>query len=94
MLDTHRRFQELVDRCFARDVTLLTSLDKACKAMINDNAVTRANKGTAASKTPELLAKHCDNLLKKGAVALSEDELEAQLNNVLIIFKVKLSKHD
>jgi hypothetical protein len=62
---------------------------QACKAFINDNAVTRANKSTAASKTPEMLAKHCDNLLKKGAVALPEDELEAQLNNVLIVFKVR-----
>lgn len=87
MLELHRRFQDLVDRCFGRDVTLTTALDKACKAFINDNAVTRANKGTAASKTPEMLAKHCDNLLKKGAVALPEDELEAQLNNVLVVFK-------
>ncbi len=88
MLDIHHRYLDLVERWFSRDATLMAALDKACKTFINDNAVTRANRATAASKTPELLAKHCDTMLKKGGVVLPEDELEAQLNNALIIFKV------
>jgi hypothetical protein len=35
MLDLHRRFQDLVDRCFGRDVTLTTALDKVCAAAID-----------------------------------------------------------
>ena len=43
----------------------VASLDKACGKFINANAVTRA--ANSSSKSPELLARYCDLLLKKSS---------------------------
>jgi cullin 1 len=56
---------------------------------INDNAVVQAAK--SASRSPELLAKYCDNLLKKSSKTPDEQELEPILGNVMLIFKVAQS---
>lgn len=59
----------------------MAALDKACGKFINTNAVTEASK--SASKSPELLAKYCDLLLKKSSKNPEEAELEDTLNQVV-----------
>ena len=43
----------------------VAALDKACGKFINANAVTKA--ANSSSKSPELLARYCDLLLKKSS---------------------------
>lgn len=70
---------------FNNDSGFVASLDKACGKFINNNSVTR--KANASSKSPELLAKYCDHLLKKSSKNPEEAELEDTLNQVMVVFK-------
>lgn len=56
---------------------------QACGKFINTNLVTR--KANASSKSPELLAKYCDLLLKKSSKNPEEAELEDTLNQVVSV---------
>lgn len=85
LLDVHRKYNALVLTAFANDVGFVAALDKACGKFINNNAVTRM--ANSSSKSPELLAKHCDLLLKKSSKNPEESELEDALNQVMIVFK-------
>lgn len=70
---------------FKNDSGFVAALDKACGKFINTNAVTTNTKST--SKSPELLAKYCDILLKKSSKNPEEAELEDTLNQVMVVFK-------
>jgi len=54
---------------------------QACRKFINNNAVTQAV--NMSSKSPELLARYCDLLLKKSSKNPEEAELEDTLNQVV-----------
>jgi len=54
---------------------------QACRKFINHNAVTKA--ANMSSKSPELLARYCDLLLKKSSKNPEEAELEDTLNQVV-----------
>ena len=47
--------------------------------------MTKAAKSTA--KSPELLAKYCDSLLKKGSKNAEAGEVEVLLEGVMVVFK-------
>ena len=81
ILDVHRKYNALVLTAFNNDTGFVASLDKACGKFINNNSVTR--KANASSKSPELLAKYCDLLLKKSSRNPEEAELEDTLNQVV-----------
>jgi len=85
ILDVHRKYNALVMTAFNNDSGFVASLDKACGKFINGNSVTR--KANASSKSPELLAKYCDHLLKKSSKNPEEAELEDTLNQVMVVFK-------
>jgi cullin 1 len=50
---------------------------------VNNNAVT---KGSKSSRTPELLAKYCDSLLKRSSKN-EDQQLEAIFVDIMIIFR-------
>merc|ERR1711971_214921 len=75
----------LVLTAFNNDSGFVASLDKACGKFINNNAVTKH--AGQSSKSPELLAKYCDHLLKKSSKDPEEAELEDTLNQVMVVFK-------
>ena len=54
---------------------------QACGKFINSNSVTRM--ASSSSKSPELLARYCDLLLKKSSKNPEEAELEDTLNQVV-----------
>jgi cullin 1 len=84
ILNVHKKYDALVRTSFNNDVGFVAALDKACGRFINKNAVTIAAK--SSSKSPELLARYCDGLLRSSKV--SEDaELEALLKDVLTVFR-------
>ncbi|KAH8374438.1 cullin homolog 1 [Drosophila serrata] len=84
ILDVHKKYNALVLTAFNNDNGFVAALDKACGKFINSNVVTIAN---SASKSPELLAKYCDLLLKKSSKNPEDKELEDNLNQVMVVFK-------
>ncbi|XP_013794364.1 cullin-1-like [Limulus polyphemus] len=85
ILEVHRKYNALVMTAFNNEAGFVASLDKACGKFINNNAVTKM--ANSSSKSPELLAKYCDLLLKKSSKNPEETELEDTLNQVMIVFK-------
>jgi len=85
ILEVHRKYNNLVLTAFTNDCGFVASLDKACGKFINSNSVTK--RGLASSKSPELLAKYCDHLLKRNVKNPEEAELEDTLNQVMVVFK-------
>ncbi|CAH1242216.1 CUL1 [Branchiostoma lanceolatum] len=80
ILEVHKKYNALVLTAFNNDSGFVASLDKACGRFINNNAVTRM--AQSSSKSPELLARYCDSLLKKSSKNPEEAELEDTLNQV------------
>lgn len=85
ILDVHRKYNCLVLSAFNNDAGFVAALDKACGKFINSNEVTKV--ANTSSKSPELLARYCDLLLKKSSKNPEEAELEDTLNQVMIVFK-------
>ncbi|KAI8820745.1 Cullin [Fimicolochytrium jonesii] len=83
LLDVHRKYSSLVETAFKGETGFGASLDRACREFVNRNVVCEKS----SSKSPELLAKHCDSLLKKGSKITDELEIEEVLNSVMTLFK-------
>jgi hypothetical protein len=79
LLEVHKQYNDLVQTAFNGEAGFVASLDKACGEFVNRNKVCRAS----TSKSPELLARFCDSLLKKSAKNPEENELEDVLNSVV-----------
>ena len=82
LLEVHRKSSETVKRSFKGEAGFVASLDKACRDFVNKNAAT----GTSSTKSPELLAKHADALLRKNNKMAEEEDLESALNRVVCAF--------
>lgn len=78
LLEVHRKNAETVNRSFKGEAGFVASLDKACREFVNRNAAT----GASSNKSPELLAKHADALLRKNNKLAEEGDLEGALNQV------------
>ncbi|KAJ3890752.1 Cullin [Lentinula edodes] len=83
LLEVHQKNSETVTRSFRGEAGFVASLDKACRDFANRNAAT----GNSNTKSPELLAKHADLLLRKNNKLAEEGDLEGALNRVMILFK-------
>lgn len=83
LLQIHTRYQNLVDDAFNGESEFVRSLDNACREFVNRNRICK----TATTKSPELLAKYTDSLLKKGSKAAEESELEEMLVQIMTVFK-------
>jgi len=82
MLNVHSKYHELIVTTFQGDLQFMGALDKACASVIN----WRPNQKTVC-RSPELLAKFCDNLLKKSAKGMLETEVDDKLTKSITIFK-------
>ncbi|KAJ3140802.1 hypothetical protein HK100_009238 [Physocladia obscura] len=83
LLEVHTKYNELVHDAFRGEAGFVSSLDKACKEFVNRNKVC----GSGSSKSPELLAKFCDSLLRKTSKVSDDREVEEILNNIMTVFK-------
>ncbi|KAF3176529.1 hypothetical protein TWF106_003486 [Orbilia oligospora] len=83
LLEVHEKYSSLVKIAFKEDTEFVRSLDNACREFVNRNKVCKA----ASSKSPELLAKYADSLLKKSAKAAEEADLESKLDSIMTVFK-------
>ncbi|CAD6187857.1 unnamed protein product [Caenorhabditis auriculariae] len=88
ILDVHDRYSKLVGGSFSNDAGFIQSLDKASTNFINSNAVTtRSPSSQIGNKSAELLARYCDQLLRKSSKNTEESDLEGQLVRIMIVFK-------
>ncbi|KAJ5729035.1 Cullin-1 [Penicillium malachiteum] len=83
LLQVHSRYQSLVEDAFNGESEFVRSLDNACREFVNRNCIAQSNN----TKSPELLAKYTDSLLKKGSKAAEESELEEMLVQIMTVFK-------
>ncbi|KAJ5833821.1 cullin-1 [Penicillium riverlandense] len=83
LLQVHTRYQNLVDEAFNGESEFVRSLDNACREFVNRNRICKSS----STKSPELLARYTDSLLKKGSKAAEESELEEMLVQIMTVFK-------
>eukprot|EP01101_Sappina_pedata_P002151 TRINITY_DN12410_c0_g1_i1.p1 TRINITY_DN12410_c0_g1~~TRINITY_DN12410_c0_g1_i1.p1 ORF type:complete len:768 (+),score=286.72 TRINITY_DN12410_c0_g1_i1:26-2305(+) len=85
ILKVYKKFYDMVSGAFNLDTGFISSLDRASRKFVNENAVTREAK--SASKSPELLARFSDQILKKSPKNPEESEIDSLLGDVMTIFK-------
>ncbi|KAL4809369.1 Cullin [Aspergillus unguis] len=83
LLSVHTRYHKLVKEAFNGESEFVRSLDNACREFVNRNKICKSG----STKTPELLARYTDSLLKKGSKAAEESELEEMLVQIMTVFK-------
>jgi cullin 1 len=84
LLEVHTQYQDLVNRAFNGESEFVRSLDNACREFVNRNKVCKSG----SNKSPELLAKYTDTLLKKSSAKMTEeDDMEKLLTQVMTVFK-------
>lgn len=81
MLEFRSKYAEQIRLVFDGNQRFLAALDKACTAAINYRRHSKAS-----CRSPELLAKYCDNLLKKTAKSMNESEQDDKLTQVIQLF--------
>ncbi|CAI4210740.1 unnamed protein product [Parascedosporium putredinis] len=80
---THTKYQALVKKAFCDEPEFTRALDNACREFVNRNEVCKSG----SNKSPELVAKYTDVLLRKGGNSVEESELEATLTQIMTVFK-------
>ncbi|KAF6841957.1 Cullin family protein [Colletotrichum plurivorum] len=83
LLEIHSQYSGLVTRAFDGEAEFTRSLDNACREFINRNEVCKSG----SNKSPELLAKYTDVLLRKSSTGIEEGELENTLVQIMTVFK-------
>ncbi|KAJ1331761.1 cullin 1 [Microdochium nivale] len=83
LLETHTLYQGLVKRAFRDEPEFTRSLDNACREFVNRNEICKAG----SNKSPELLAKYTDVLLRKSGTGVEEAELDTTLTHIMTVFK-------
>jgi cullin 1 len=83
LVRSYEHHKSLVTSAFQRNAQFSEGLDKAARRYVNENAVTKA--ANSSSKSPELIARYTDQLLRKSA-KFDAVEVEGALANVMSIF--------
>ncbi|KAK3358620.1 Cullin [Lasiosphaeria ovina] len=83
LLEIHTQYQGLVKRAFKDEPEFTRSLDNACREFVNRNEVCKSG----SNKSPELLAKYTDILLRKSSTGVEDRELENTLTQIMTVFK-------
>eukprot|EP00127_Corallochytrium_limacisporum_P004202 Clim_evm147s157 gene=Clim_evmTU147s157 len=83
LLEVHSKYTGMVDTALGNDPGLVAAIDKACRTVINDSLDKEK-----PLKSPELLAKYCDQLLRKGSKhGMDHDQIEEALGQLVKVFK-------
>jgi len=84
LLEVHTQYQDLVNKAFNGESEFVRSLDNACREFVNRNKICKSG----SNKSPELLAKYTDQLLKKSSAKMTEeDDMEKLLTQIMTVFK-------
>lgn len=82
MLAVHSKYKDMISSVFANDQLFGSALDMACASAVNHRLNVRQ-----PCKSPELLAKYCDTLLKKSTKGASDSEVDDKLAQCITVFK-------
>ncbi|CAG2171181.1 unnamed protein product [Oppiella nova] len=82
LLQVHKQHLNLIKEVFNGDQSFIGALDKACAAVINHRLSLKL-----PCRSPELLARYCDGLLKKSVKGNNESEIDDKLSACITIFK-------
>ena len=88
LLEVHTKNAETVNRSFKGEAGFVAALDKACRDFVNKNKAT----GNQPTRSPELLAKHADALLRKSNKMAEDEDLESALNRVVCLRSCHIPK--
>lgn len=83
LLEIHTQYRDLVKTAFNDEAEFTRSLDNACREFVNRNEVCKAG----SNKSPELLAKYTDILLRKSSTGAEDNSLEETLAQIMTVFK-------
>lgn len=83
LLHVYEHNARVIALSFQNEPGFIAALDKACRVFMNRNQAT----GVSASKSPELLARYIDSLLKKSSRAAEEGSVEEALDQAMVVFK-------
>ncbi|KAG0145520.1 hypothetical protein CROQUDRAFT_658586 [Cronartium quercuum f. sp. fusiforme G11] len=83
ILSVHHKYLDLVKKSFRAESGFSAALDKACRDFVNFNSIT----GKSSSKSPELLSRYADQLLKKTNKVGEEADLDLALVQTMTVFK-------
>jgi cullin 1 len=84
LLDVHTQYQDLVNRAFDGESEFVRSLDNACREFVNRNKLCK----NSSNRSPELLAKYTDTLLKRTSAKMTEeDDMDKLQNDIMTVFK-------
>ncbi|TDL24126.1 Cullin-domain-containing protein [Rickenella mellea] len=85
LLEVHEKNLDTVRLAFDGDASFIAALDKASCVFVNKNAVA----GTSRSKSPELLMRYIDAILRSGnkGPGLDDSKIEHSLSQAITIFK-------
>jgi len=90
ILTVRKKYIKLIQDSFSNDSKFVASMDKACREFINKNKICNQK-----VKSPELLARYCDALLKKSNKIAESSEIEERLKDIvsygaLLLFNIIL----
>ncbi|XP_063611017.1 cullin-2-like [Penaeus indicus] len=82
LLEVHKKYRTMIMDVFHNDQQFVGALDKAFESVVNHRGNTKV-----VCRSPELLARYCDTLLKKSTKGLNESEVDDKLGHSITIFK-------
>ena len=85
LLEVMNKYENLIKTAFENHESFKAAFGQVSKKFINKNAVTEHH-SCNSNKSPELIAKHCDSLLKN-STHKSDDEIEKALEMTIQVFK-------
>ncbi|KAG6890794.1 hypothetical protein C0995_003227 [Termitomyces sp. Mi166 len=88
LVAVYDKSKQTVQRSFRGEVGFMASFDKANQEYVNCNGVT----GTSSAKSPELLAKYADLVLRKNNKMAEADDVEAALRSVVTLLQYIIDK--
>ncbi|EEB07504.2 Cullin 1 [Schizosaccharomyces japonicus yFS275] len=83
LLSVYERYRKIVTSAFNGDSEFTKYLDNACREFINRNAVCK----TSSSRSPELLARYTDAVLRRNSKTGDTEDIEQVLSSVMIVFR-------
>ncbi|SCU92607.1 LAMI_0E11232g1_1 [Lachancea mirantina] len=93
LIQVYETFTKITRDCFHNDSLFTKALDNACRSFINvnDYALPPGSSKTASSRTPEMLAKYSDQLLKRSNKN-AESTADMSVDDIMTIFKFLTDK--
>lgn len=85
ILSVYKKYECIIRQQFKKEVGFKAALEKACAKFINKNAVT--GKAKNSNFSAEFLAQYCHILLKKSNKCMDDTDVEAALDEIMIIFR-------